>query len=396
MKNRILAVVTLVVLLLAVFPAALEAQTCKPTYHVVKAGQNLTQIARTYGVSVQAIVKANNLWNPNLIYPGQSLLIPVPCSTPPPSTQCSKIHVVKRGEYLKSIAARYGTTWTAIANLNNLGNPNLIYPGQRLKVPVACETPAPAPTTGPWTGKYWPNMYLSGDAKYTRHSKMVWFDWGTKGPGNGIGGTNFSARFTRQRYFDPGLYRFFAQADDGVRVWIDGVLIIDKWQDQPPTLYTADKQLSAGTHTMQVDYYQHAGAAQVKFWPERIDAKTAWQGEFFNNMNLQGDPVKTKSYNLIDFAWGKNAPLQGITADYFSARFTGKFYFVGGTYRFTATADDGIRIWVDGNKVLDKWHTSAATTYTVDVPLSEGDHDIKVEYFEEKGAAVCKLRWTQK
>jgi LysM repeat protein len=404
MKIRVVSVIVLIAVLLAGFSFSAEAQTCQPVYHVVKPGQNLSQIARYYGVSVWAISNANNLWNPNLIYSGQRLRIPVQCSPPPPpKDQCTKIHVVKRGEYLKLIAVRYGTTVTALVRLNGIKNPNLIYPGQRLKVPVACPKPPTKPTaqpgpdpSKPWKGEYWNNRYLSGNSKYASYSQTVDFNWGTKGPGNGIGGANFSARFTRSRYFDPGLYRFYVQVDDGVRVWVDNVLIIDQWHDSAPKLYTADKQLSAGNHTLQIDYYQNQGGAQVKFWPERIDAQAAWKGEYFNNMNLENSPKVVHHYNAIDFNWGTNAPVSGITADYFSARFTGDFNFVGGKYRFTATSDDGIRIYLDGNLILNQWHSTSARTYTVDVDVSQGSHHLKVEYFEEKGAAVCKVKWTQR
>ncbi len=397
MKVRLFSVAILIALILAGFLVPTEAQTCKPVYHVVKPGQNLTQIARFYGVTVQAIVKANNLWNPNLIYPGQHLLIPVPCTPEPPKPGCTVIHVVKRGEYLKLIAVRYGTTVNAIVQLNGIKNPNLIYPGQRLKIPVRCK-PTPTPTPGPtkpWKGQYWPNRFLSGEPKYVRYADVVDFNWGTAGPGDGIGGTNFSVRWNRTKYFDPGLYRFHVRVDDGVRVWVDNVLIIDQWHDTAPREYTADKQLSAGNHNLQVDYYQNQGGAQIRFWTEPLDAKAAWKAEFFNNMNLQGTPA-VRYYNALDFDWGKGSPMAGITADYFSARFTGEFYFVGGPYRFTAVVDDGIRIFLDDKLILDQWHTTSVRTYTVDIDVSEGNHWLKVEYFEEKGAAVCKVRWTQR
>ncbi len=404
MKVRLLSIVILMALLLAGLSFPQKADACAPVYHVVKAGQNLTQIARYYGVTVQAIAAANNLWNPNLIYVGQHLLIPVQCQPPPPpSTSCTTIHVVKRGEYLKVIAARYGTTVTAIVNLNGIKNPNLIYPGQRLKIPVKCKPSAPKPTptpkpgtTGPWTGQYWPNRYLSGDPKFTAKFNRVNFNWGTKGPGGGIGGTNFSARWVRTRYLEGGLYRFYAQVDDGVRVWVDGVLIIDEWHDSPPKLYTADRQLSAGNHTFQVDYYQNQGTALISFWPELVNGKAAWKGEFFNNKNLSGAPSATRQYQAIDFNWGKNSPLPGVTADYFSARFTGEFYFVGGKYQFTATVDDGIRIYLDDTLIMDQWQLTSVRTYNVNVDVSEGNHKLKVEYFENMGDAVCKVRWTQR
>lgn len=101
------------------------------TSYVVKPGDTLYRIANLYGVSVSAIVNANNIANPNLIYPNQLLVIPTG-SAPPPS---GARYTVQPGDTLYRIAARYGTTVTAIANANNIADPNLIYPGQVLVIP---------------------------------------------------------------------------------------------------------------------------------------------------------------------------------------------------------------------------------------------------------------------
>lgn len=106
-----------------------------PTLYVVQLGDTLYSISRRYGTTVEAIALANNIANPSRIYAGQQLTIPggsVPWPTPPPSGQ---VHVVQPGETLCSIARRYGTTFWAIAIANNLSNPNIIYPGQQLVIP---------------------------------------------------------------------------------------------------------------------------------------------------------------------------------------------------------------------------------------------------------------------
>jgi len=304
--------------------------------------------------------------------------------------------VVKHGDYLKLIAARYHTTVACLVSLNHIPNPNVIYPGQRLKVPVKCAGPTPTPSpTGDWTAQYWPNRFFSGSPKCTLHFDKINFNYGSKGPGCGIAGTNFAGRFKRARYFDPGTYRFHAIVDDGVRVWVDGVLIIDQWHDAAVTEYTAVKQLSAGNHTLQVDYYQNQGTGQIDFYPELIGAGGAWKGEFFNNINLSGPVVATKGYNDLELDFGLNAPASGVFADYFSARFTGTFNFVGGKFRFTATADDGIRIFIDDNLILNKWQVTSIKTYQVDVDIASGNHNVRVEFFENTGAAVVKVRWAQ-
>jgi LysM repeat protein len=99
--------------------------------YVVQRGDTLYSIARRFGTTVQAIAQANNIVNPNRIYAGQRLVIPGSGGTPP--NTCT--HVVRYGETLTSIARRYGTTIWTLAQLNNLANPNIIYAGQRLRVP---------------------------------------------------------------------------------------------------------------------------------------------------------------------------------------------------------------------------------------------------------------------
>ena len=391
MKNRLFAVTLLITLLLAGFPFPASADACDPVYHVVKPGQNLTQIARYYGVTVTAIVKANNLWNPNFIYPGQRLLIPLPCKQPPTSG-CTTIHVVKRGEYLKIIAARYRVTVSAIVQANNIKNPNLIYPGQRLKIPIPCPTPR-----GPWKGQYWNNRDLSGNPKFTRYSNAVNSNWG-KGAPKGLSNDNFSIRWTRTKKFEAGRYLFDVKVDDGVRLLVDGELLIDKWHDSAPTHYTVEKELTAGDHKLQLDYYEHTGGAQVKLTIERLSQPPAsgpWKGVYFNNMALQAPAVWTTTHKNIDFDWGNKSPKAGISADFFSARWTGEFSFAGGKYRFYATVDDGIRIYLDDQLILDKWHDTSRRTYSVDVDLSAGAHRVKVEYYEHTGTAVAKVWWTK-
>jgi LysM repeat protein len=405
MKGRLLLVVALVALLLAgLVPTQSAFASCSPVHHVVRAGQNLTQIARTYGVTVNAIVRANNLWNPNVIYVGQVLAIPVPCTAPPVPSRCSGIHVVKRGEYLKIIAARYHTTVNNLVRLNGIRNPNLIYPGQRLKVPVACEKPepkppkppAPAPSpTAPWTCNYFNNRNVTGTPVFTRHVKLVDLDFGSKGPGSGIGGTNFSIRCIRTRNLENGTYLFYARADDGVRVWVDNVLVIDQWHDEPATEYTVVRQLGAGDHKLEVEYYQHSGTALIRFWLQRVDGVNAWKGEYFDNMDLSGTPKLTRYDPAIDFNFSKS-PVAGISPAHFSVRWTGEFYFTGGPYRFTATADDGMRIWIDDTQILDEWHDTPSTTYRVNVDVGEGTHNLRVEYYQDIGGAIARVTWAQR
>jgi PA14 domain len=61
-----------------------------------------------------------------------------------------------------------------------------------------------------------------------------------------------------------GTYTFTVTADDGVRVYLDGTLVIDQWKDQPPTTYTASRSVSAGDHVLSVEYYEHTEVAVAR------------------------------------------------------------------------------------------------------------------------------------
>ncbi|MDT2177223.1 LysM peptidoglycan-binding domain-containing protein [Enterococcus faecalis] len=92
--------------------------------HVVQYGETLFSIAYQYGTDYQALAVLNGLTNPNLIYPGQVLKVN--------GSVVSNVYTVQYGDNLSSIAAKLGTTYQALAALNGLSNPNLIYPGQTL------------------------------------------------------------------------------------------------------------------------------------------------------------------------------------------------------------------------------------------------------------------------
>lgn len=153
-------------IILECFPAQINAQS---QTHTVEPGETLFRIALQYNVSVQALIVANNIANPSVIYVGQVLIIPSPensstvSSTPTASVPISatatviaespnenkRIHVVKRGEGLLAIARIYGVSWTAIASLNNIPDANMIYAGMILKIPDTdpLQTIRKSPTT---------------------------------------------------------------------------------------------------------------------------------------------------------------------------------------------------------------------------------------------------------
>ncbi len=99
----------------------------KVTKYTVQPGDTLSSISQKFGVSMEAIIAANGLKNPNAIYVGQVLTIP--------SQGAVKVHIVKPGETLLGIAAKYGVDYKELMKANGITDPNTIYAGQKLIIP---------------------------------------------------------------------------------------------------------------------------------------------------------------------------------------------------------------------------------------------------------------------
>lgn len=114
-----------------------ESKQSGVKYYVVQSGDTLSGIAAKFGTTVADLVKINNISNPNLIYPGETLKIYTNQTITNKSKSFSKTYVVVAGDTLSAIASRFNTTVSALVQLNNISNPNLIYPGEVLKIPVS-------------------------------------------------------------------------------------------------------------------------------------------------------------------------------------------------------------------------------------------------------------------
>jgi hypothetical protein len=126
-----------------------------------------------------------------------------------------------------------------------------------------------------------------------------------------------------------------------------------------------------------------------------------WKGEYFDNQTLSGNPTMVREDNTIgteflirDFVGGSPHSLCAPAVDNFSARWTRTVYLAQGIYRFTATVDNGARLYVDGYLRIDQWANSPLNTYTADVFLDAGNHEIKLEFIEYTGGASANLSWT--
>ena len=211
-----------------------------------------------------------------------------------------------------------------------------------------------------------------------------------------VGATEYSIRFTQVTSLAAGPYLFTATSDDGVRVKVDGDYVINDWTSHPATTFTGSKTLTAGEHTVVVEYYQGGGGAVIRADYTAGCAAKQWRAEYFDGRRLAGPVVATQCVSSIDYTFTGSAPsaAPSVGATEYSIRFTQVTSLAAGPYLFTATSDDGVRVKVDGDYVINDWTSHPATTFTGSKTLTAGEHTVVVEYYQGGGGAVIRADYT--
>ena len=116
---------------------------------------------------------------------------------------------------------------------------------------------------------------------------------------------------------------------------------------------------------------------------------------YFNDISFTGTTV-TRVDPIVDFNWGSGSPDAAIAADTFSARWTGQIEApVTGTYTFYTVSDDGVRLWVNNQQVIDNWTDHAPVENSGTIALTAGQrYDIRMEFYESGGGATARLLWS--
>jgi uncharacterized protein YraI len=269
-----------------------------------------------------------------------------------------------------------------------------------------------------WSASVWNNPDLAGGPVWTGPSSSVTYAWGLGAPIIGGATTtsavdNFSVRFTSAVFFTTGNYRFTVQVNDGARLYVDGLLLINAWPGSN-TLNTVQADYyfpSDGTHTITVEMRDTAGDATIIVsWAIAVGplptqtvffSGVPWYGEFFNSLDMTGPVVFTTTYGPsgLNLNWGQGSPGGTVPVDNFSARFTRTLNvptdLPAGTYTFYGRADDNFRFWVDVSLIMDFMGVYANDqNHTAQVTLLDGPHTLKFEYRELTVDASLFLTWT--
>jgi predicted phage baseplate assembly protein len=262
--------------------------------------------------------------------------------------------------------------------------------------------------------------------KVTRIDPQVKFDWETGSPDPEIPPNNFSARWTGLvKPTASGTYTFYTWSDDGARLWVNGQLIINNWTDHAPMEDSGTITLAAGQmYDIRLEYYERYGGATIKLswsgptqpkeiipqsqlyphgtydeWPgftvSSVGTRRGLYAEFFDNIDLTNRKV-TRIDPQVNFDWGTGSPDPVIPSDNFSARWTGLVEpKSSGVYTFYTFSDDGVRLWVNGQQIINNWADHSPTWNSGNIQLEAGrSYDIRLEYYERGGGATIKLWWS--
>jgi hypothetical protein len=294
----------------------------------------------------------------------------------------------------------------------------IISPNSDPTITPACASPPPVlppinpPQTGLWAD-YYNNMDLTQLA-YTTVDQKIDFNWGNGSPSPQIAPDTFSVVWTGQITAQcTGRYKFFAQTDDGFRLIVNGQVLIEGWRDQWTTLNSEiDLQMySQQPYDIRVEYYENLYGALAKLeWeapcrPRQIVPSSAFQpirpsqsglmAEYYNGTTLSDWRI-LKIDPSVDFQWSGSPHPATLGTDNFSVFWHGQLQAqYTQTYTFRVNADDGVRLWVDGQLIIDKWQVQNMAYYaTMPYTFQAGQwYDIQLEYYENNGFATMQLFW---
>ena len=272
--------------------------------------------------------------------------------------------------------------------------------------------------------------YFTGNT-LERFDSQVNFNWGGGRPATGLGIDDFSVIWEGRIEIDvTGDYQFSTLSDDGVRLSVNGNVLIDNFTDHAPRRDTsAPINLQGGEfYDVRLEFYERGGgavaqlewdgptfirqvipAANLSFICQPPEPEPCEGGEFETN-GLRGNyydqngiarnyftgAVESRFDKQLNFNWGSGPPMTGFASNDFSVTWQGEVEASEtGAHVFSIISDDGIRVSLDGNLIIDNFTDHAPRRdVSAAINLQAGErYSIEVEFYERGGGAVAQLEW---
>ncbi len=287
-------------------------------------------------------------------------------------------------------------------------------------VSISVHLPEPPGSGSGLVGEYFSGLDLKNLA-FTRTDPAINFSWGSAT--NPVPNEHFSVRWSgKLQAQHAGLHLFHADTDDGLRLWIDGRLLIDHWDSHPPyeTEDTASIALLPGRYyNITMEYFDDVSTAVARlYWtqpglrpggtygPEGgvkeiiptsqlYPADQGLRATYYSDTNLSNRAF-TRIDDAINFFWNTNSPDPTSLIGTYGARWTGKVKAnAAGQYQFFTSSDDAVRLWVNGQLVINHWWTHPLTEDNgyITLPTAGQFYDLTLEYFNITAPGTMVLSW---
>jgi hypothetical protein len=230
-------------------------------------------------------------------------------------------------------------------------------------------------------------------------------------------------------------YTFYTTSDDGVRLWVNGQLLINNWTEHAPKEDLGRVRLEAGKkYDLKLEYFEKLHGATIALrWSGASTAKAivpqsqlfsttpvpspspsptptptptptpaptpsninGLLGAYYDNLDFTGSSV-TRYDKQVAFDWGTSSPHEVIGSEQWAARWLGQVLAPKSEeYTFHLTTDGGARMWINGVMLVNAWTPHGRREDFGRIRLEAGKkYDIKIEYFDDSGQAVTQLRWS--
>ncbi len=282
-------------------------------------------------------------------------------------------------------------------------------------------TPTPDPMATPppprWQGAAYANRNLAGEAAVILGADEVNFNWGLGAPAESMPFDEFSLRLEGELPFASGVYSVALTYDDGARLFINNELVIDDWSEGAARTSTWRGPL-AGAVPLRIEYFEAYGDALLRLIVTPIEAQAAppapiptatrpaqppvdggWLATYYGSPTPGGIPALAQ-YEALDADFPLNreysleSPAPGLLGpDNWSARWRGRFTFAAGDYQFTARGNEGVRVYIDGVRVINAWPNAADEVSNIVRDVQSGVHEIAVELYDAGGLAWVRAGW---